>query len=267
MWESDMHFARWHSMSCFWAGGFSGTFSAQQHRRPSPFFFFFKELHVQSPLVSGHFCKWDADDFHVLPTGVREEAMGWTMTLKDDFGVIAWTRRAGSNLSLVLLVSLFSFSVQSDIVFPKDHHFSWRAGKMFNYSSLLYISFAFWLFKLKCQMCFISGEKSLDVVSSVLWNIFIFHSSVRIQQDGPLWTCYGSHTRAHFSTLIIFTRQSQSLLLLIIGEKYDTSTFILSECSFVGKSNPPLSDTQRWEHKPRAAIGHHQARGPLHLCI
>ena len=57
--------------------------------------------------------------------------MGWTMTLKDDFGVIAWTRRgAGNYLSLFLLLSLFSFSVQSDIVFPRDHHFSWKAGKM-----------------------------------------------------------------------------------------------------------------------------------------
>lgn len=57
--------------------------------------------------------------------------MGWTMTLKDDFGVIAWTRRgAANNLSLFLLLSLFSFSVQSDIVFPRDRHFSWKAGKM-----------------------------------------------------------------------------------------------------------------------------------------
>ncbi|KAG8000762.1 Thrombospondin type-1 domain-containing protein 7B [Nibea albiflora] len=55
--------------------------------------------------------------------------MGWTMTLKDDFGVIAWKRRAGYYLSLFVLLSLFSFSVQSDIVFPKDHHFSWKAGQ------------------------------------------------------------------------------------------------------------------------------------------
>uniref|UniRef100_A0A3B5A609 Thrombospondin type 1 domain containing 7B n=1 Tax=Stegastes partitus TaxID=144197 RepID=A0A3B5A609_9TELE len=53
--------------------------------------------------------------------------MGWTMTLKDDFGVIAWTRRAGNYLSLFLLLSLFSIPAHSDIVFPKDHHFSWRA--------------------------------------------------------------------------------------------------------------------------------------------
>lgn len=30
MWESVMHFGRWHWMSCFWAGGFSGTFPTQQ---------------------------------------------------------------------------------------------------------------------------------------------------------------------------------------------------------------------------------------------
>ncbi|XP_029315244.1 thrombospondin type-1 domain-containing protein 7B isoform X2 [Cottoperca gobio] len=55
--------------------------------------------------------------------------MGWTMTLKYDFGVIAWTRRAGNYLSFFLLLSLFSITVQSDIVFPKDHNFSWKAGQ------------------------------------------------------------------------------------------------------------------------------------------
>lgn len=89
---------------------------------------------LQTLLSSGFLwfqvCEWDADEFSVFPTGVREEAMGWTMTLKDDFGVIAWTRRAGNYLSLFLLLSLFSFSVQSDIVFPRDHHFSWKTGKI-----------------------------------------------------------------------------------------------------------------------------------------
>ncbi|KAI4805922.1 hypothetical protein KUCAC02_010515 [Chaenocephalus aceratus] len=55
--------------------------------------------------------------------------MGWTMTLKDDFGVISWTRRAGNCLGFLLLFSLVSISVQSDIVFPKDRHFSWKAGQ------------------------------------------------------------------------------------------------------------------------------------------
>lgn len=57
--------------------------------------------------------------------------MDWTMTLKDDFGVIAWTWRAGNYLSLFLLLSLFSIPVQSDFVFPKGHHFSWKTGKCF----------------------------------------------------------------------------------------------------------------------------------------
>lgn len=61
--------------------------------------------------------------------------MGWTMTLKDDFGVIAWTRQAGSYLSLFLLLSLFSISVRLDNVYPRDHHFSWKAGKIFILSS------------------------------------------------------------------------------------------------------------------------------------
>ncbi|XP_040005222.1 thrombospondin type-1 domain-containing protein 7B [Xiphias gladius] len=55
--------------------------------------------------------------------------MGWTMILKDDFGVIAWAWRTGNYLSLFLLLSLFSIPVQSDIVFPEDHHFSWKAGQ------------------------------------------------------------------------------------------------------------------------------------------
>lgn len=101
----------------------------------------FKELQclplVPLAHVSGHFHEWVTDEFHVLPTGVREEAMGWTMTLKDDFGVITWTRRAGNSLSLFLVLSLFSFSAQSDIAFPKDHHFSWKAGKMIQFFSSL----------------------------------------------------------------------------------------------------------------------------------
>ncbi|XP_029967914.1 thrombospondin type-1 domain-containing protein 7B isoform X2 [Salarias fasciatus] len=55
--------------------------------------------------------------------------MGWTMTLKDDFGVIARTRRAGNYLSLFLLLCVFSIPVPADLVFPKDRHFSWRAGQ------------------------------------------------------------------------------------------------------------------------------------------
>ncbi|KAG7502166.1 hypothetical protein JOB18_015025 [Solea senegalensis] len=69
------------------------------------------------------------DDWQSSFSGVREEAMGWTMILKDDFGVIAWALRAGNYLSFLLLLSLFSSPVQSDIVFPKDHHFSWKAGQ------------------------------------------------------------------------------------------------------------------------------------------
>lgn len=87
--------------------------------------------------VPGRFYKWVTDEFHLLPTGVREEAKDWTMTLKDDFGVIAWTWRAGNYLSFFLLLSLFSSPVQSDIVFSKDHHFSWKTGKMFIFSVII----------------------------------------------------------------------------------------------------------------------------------
>ncbi|XP_072253400.1 thrombospondin type-1 domain-containing protein 7B [Leuresthes tenuis] len=55
--------------------------------------------------------------------------MSWTMTLKDDFGVIAWTRQAGNFLNLFFLLSLFSIPVPSDIVLPKDRHFLWKAGQ------------------------------------------------------------------------------------------------------------------------------------------
>ncbi|XP_014851900.1 PREDICTED: thrombospondin type-1 domain-containing protein 7B isoform X1 [Poecilia mexicana] len=55
--------------------------------------------------------------------------MGWTMTLKDDFGVSAWTRHTGNFLSLFLLISsLFPIPAHSDIVLSKAHHFSWKAG-------------------------------------------------------------------------------------------------------------------------------------------
>ena len=63
--------------------------------------------------------------------------MGWTMTLKDDFGVISWTRQAVKLLSLFLLLSFVCIPVPSDIVLPKEHHFSWKAGKMLNDSALL----------------------------------------------------------------------------------------------------------------------------------
>lgn len=138
--EGVKHLWRWHWMSFFWAGGFSGTLffytAASECLRPSPLSPFFKSCTQSFSLVppahvSGHFYVWVTDEFHVLPTGVREEAMGWTMILKDDFGVIAWARRTGNYLSLFLLLSLFSIPVQSDIVFPEDHHFSWKAGKMF----------------------------------------------------------------------------------------------------------------------------------------
>ncbi|XP_061782034.1 thrombospondin type-1 domain-containing protein 7B isoform X1 [Nerophis lumbriciformis] len=55
--------------------------------------------------------------------------MSWTMTLKDDFGVIAWARRTGNFLSFFVLLSLFSVPVQSDIVFHMDHQFSWKTGQ------------------------------------------------------------------------------------------------------------------------------------------
>lgn len=88
--------------------------------------------------------------------------MGWTMTLKDDFGVIAWTRRAGNYLSLFLFWSLFSFSVQSDIAFPKDHHFSWKAGKILHFfffaiNVLITAPFFQVQYNHPCQITFISG--------------------------------------------------------------------------------------------------------------
>ncbi|XP_037542046.1 thrombospondin type-1 domain-containing protein 7B [Nematolebias whitei] len=55
--------------------------------------------------------------------------MGWTMTRKDDLGVIARTWQAGNILSLFLLLSFFSIPVHSDIILLKDHHFSWKAGQ------------------------------------------------------------------------------------------------------------------------------------------
>ncbi|KAM6984977.1 thrombospondin type-1 domain-containing protein 7B [Aplochiton taeniatus] len=53
--------------------------------------------------------------------------MGWTMILKDYFGVIARTWRAGNNL--FLLLSLLALQVHSDIDFHKDQHFKWKTGQ------------------------------------------------------------------------------------------------------------------------------------------
>ncbi|XP_024919574.1 thrombospondin type-1 domain-containing protein 7B [Cynoglossus semilaevis] len=55
--------------------------------------------------------------------------MDRTMVLKDDLRVDSWTPRAGHHLGFFVLLSLLSCSVQSDVVFSKDHHFSWRAGQ------------------------------------------------------------------------------------------------------------------------------------------
>lgn len=89
--------------------------------------------------------------------------MGWTMILEDDFGVIAWTRRAGNYLSLFLLLSLFSVPVQSDFVFPKEHHFSWKTGKNlnFNYPPSYYKSLSHYSnSELAGQITFIPNAKS-----------------------------------------------------------------------------------------------------------
>lgn len=69
-------------------------------------------------------------NFYFLPTGVREEAMDWTMSLRDDFGVNAWTQRAGISLDFLVLLTLFSIPIQADIVLHRDHHFSWKAGNL-----------------------------------------------------------------------------------------------------------------------------------------
>lgn len=57
--------------------------------------------------------------------------MGWTMTLKDDFGVIAWAGGTGNYLSFFVLWSLLFIHVRTDIVFHMDHQFTWKTGKEF----------------------------------------------------------------------------------------------------------------------------------------
>ncbi|CAL8267595.1 unnamed protein product [Lota lota] len=53
------------------------------------------------------------------------------MVLEHDFAAGAWTQRVPSSyLALLLLLSLHATQVvQSDIEFPRDRHFSWRAGQ------------------------------------------------------------------------------------------------------------------------------------------
>ncbi|XP_019738101.1 thrombospondin type-1 domain-containing protein 7B isoform X2 [Hippocampus comes] len=55
--------------------------------------------------------------------------MGWTMTLKDDFGVIAWAGGTGNYLSFFVLWSLLLIHVRTDIVFHMDHQFTWKTGQ------------------------------------------------------------------------------------------------------------------------------------------
>lgn len=118
----------------------------------------FKYQHIVQRCVSGNVGTCDAGESCALSSGVREEAMGWTMTVRDDLGVIAWTRRAGNRLSLFLLLSLFSLSVQSDVAFPREDRFSWKAGKM--PSSFIYLFFFFSAhFPFFLTMRFICGEQ------------------------------------------------------------------------------------------------------------
>ncbi|XP_034549450.1 thrombospondin type-1 domain-containing protein 7B [Notolabrus celidotus] len=64
---------------------------------------------------------------HTMP-GIHKGAMIWRMAVRDAFGFDAWIRQAGTYFSLYLLLPLY-FLVQSDIVFSKDHHFSWKEGQ------------------------------------------------------------------------------------------------------------------------------------------
>lgn len=135
--------------------------------------------------------------------------MGWTMTLKDDFGVIAWTRRGGNHHILFLLLSLFFFSVQSDIVFPKDHHFSWKAGKTFKIIlSAVHIYFPFWVLNdnFKCIQMQSSLKKSVSGCGQciVLHEMLcLFTLKCEKSQDRPLVGDDGSHNHTPTHTLIV----------------------------------------------------------------
>lgn len=72
------------------------------------------------------------------------------------------------------------------------------------------------------------------------------------------------HTHTPVYRLFTHTRVRQ-LLLLIMGEKYCTTTFIFSAISSVGTVILLFPTHIVGEHKPWAAIGHHQAGGSLLL--
>lgn len=73
------------------------------------------------------------------------------------------------------------------------------------------------------------------------------------------------HIHTPVNRLFRHTRVRQSLLLVIVGEKYCTTTFIFSATSPVGTVILLFLTHIVGEHKPRAAIGHHQAGGSLRL--
>lgn len=168
----------------------------------------------------------DAGESCALSSGVREEAMGWTMTVRDDLGVIAWTRRAGNHLSLFLLLSLFSLSVQSDVAFPREDRFSWKAGKM----PSLFLFFYFYFcctFPLLFDNVFHLGRTVIPgghqcSVEYICYVFFAFKCKDLTSEPSlnpfMAFCLLLSHTHASYSILIANIHQSWPFLLLIIVE-------------------------------------------------
>lgn len=210
-------------MPCFSAGAFNGRLFD---------WIFIKSYNVQSPPLVPYylrpFLQGGAHEFPVFPSGLREEAMGWTMTLKDDFVRI---RRAEKYLSLFLLFSLFTLSVWSDITFPKDRHFLWKAGKTIVHCKSVKPMCLFWLFTLK------SLEKN-----NLIWSITILH----IYRTYALWNMFPILSLTHTHTQ--YTLQKLSYLLFIMGERHYTTTSIFSAATSAVCN--PLSDIHCREHKP-----------------
>lgn len=135
--------------------------------------------------------------------------MGWTMTVRDDFRVIAWTRRAGNHLGLLLLLTLLSLSVQSDIALPRERRFSWRTGT--NNKKV-----AFFVCPIQFHL--------LNILLALLLGFFFTFVCEDSTKETSLNLC--THINTHIHTLLI-GNPPHSFSLLIIAEKHCTTAFIL----------------------------------------
>lgn len=130
------------------------------------------------------------------------------MNVSDDFRVIAWTLRAGNHLGLLLLLTLLSISVQSDITLPRERRFSWRTGTNKNKEVAFFV----------CP-----NQFNLLNILLVITVGFLSHSCVSFT-NGDLFEPLYTSTQTQHTLLVGSPRHSFSLL--IIAERHCTTAFL-----------------------------------------